>query len=199
MMISLLSFIMVFTAVVLVHEFGHYLAARRSGIKVYEFSIGFPFSPRLLTVFRYKETAFTVRMLPVGGFVSFSGDGDEEGRGLFEASYGKRACVLAAGSLFNIIFACIVFISVFYLGKRLAFIDALQLSFKTVGEVLWGTLLFFVKILTGQGAMDGLSGPVGIAALAGRAAAKGFLNLMYFTGMLSLSLGIMNLLPPARA
>ncbi len=43
--------------------------------------------------------------------------------------------------------------------------------------------------------MEGLSGPVGIASMAGHAASKGILNLMYFTGVLSMSLGIMNLIP----
>lgn len=43
--------------------------------------------------------------------------------------------------------------------------------------------------------MDGLSGPVGIAAMAGQAAGKGFMSLVYFTGLLSMSLGIMNLIP----
>ncbi len=43
--------------------------------------------------------------------------------------------------------------------------------------------------------MEGLAGPVGIAFLAGQAASKGFINLMYFTGLLSMSRGIMNLLP----
>jgi membrane-associated protease RseP (regulator of RpoE activity) len=45
---SIAAFIVVFTGVVLVHELGHFLAARRAGVKVYEFSIGFPFSPRII-------------------------------------------------------------------------------------------------------------------------------------------------------
>jgi regulator of sigma E protease len=61
MIASLLTFIIVFTLIVVVHEYGHFIIARKSGIKVYEFSIGFPFSPRLVTLFRHKETAFTVR------------------------------------------------------------------------------------------------------------------------------------------
>ncbi len=60
MIISLFAFLTVFTLVVVVHEFGHFVTARKAGIKVYEFSIGFPFSPRLITLFRHKETAFTV-------------------------------------------------------------------------------------------------------------------------------------------
>ncbi len=61
MIISIFAFLVVFTIVVLVHELGHFIAARKAGIKVYEFSIGFPFSPKIFTLFRHKETEFTVR------------------------------------------------------------------------------------------------------------------------------------------
>src|SRR4030042_1070327 len=100
MLIAFFSFLAVFSLVVLVHELGHFLVARKAGVKVYEFSIGFPFSPRVLTLFRYKETEFTLRLLPLGGFVSFSKDGDEDAKELFEASYFKRASIMSAGSLF---------------------------------------------------------------------------------------------------
>jgi regulator of sigma E protease len=195
MIISLLAFITVFTLIVVVHEFGHFVTARKAGIKVYEFSIGFPFSPRLFTLFYHKETVFTVRLLPIGGFVSFSKDGDEDAAALFEASSNKRAFVLSAGSLFNMIFAFIVFVPVFAVGNHLDFVDAIWLSANTIWNILSGTILFLVNILTGHGTMDGLSGPVGIAAMAGQAASKGMLSLFYFTGVLSMSLGIMNLLP----
>jgi regulator of sigma E protease len=195
MIVSLLAFLAVFTLIVLVHEFGHFLAARKYGVKVYEFSIGFPFSPRLLTLFRYKETVFTVRLLPLGGFVSFSQDGGEDDTELFRVSHGKRALILSAGSLFNILFAFVIFTPVFIVGKHLGLVDALLLSVKTVWEILSGTLMFIGNIFTGHGTMEGISGPVGIAVMAGKAAGKGILNLCYFAGVLSMSLGIMNLLP----
>jgi regulator of sigma E protease len=195
MMVSIVAFVAVFTLVVLVHEFGHFLAARKSGVKVYEFSIGFPFSPRLITLFRHKETAFTVRLLPLGGFVSFSQDGGENDTELFRASYWKRALILSAGSLFHMFFAFAVFTAVFIIGKHLDPVSALLLSAKTVWEILSGTLLFVINAFTGHGTMEGVSGPVGIAVMAGKAAGKGMLNLFYFAGVLSMSLGIMNLLP----
>ncbi len=195
MIVSVLAFMAVFTVIVLVHELGHFIAARRSGIKVYEFSIGFPFSPRLITLFHQKETAFTVRLLPLGGFVSFSKEGDEEDAGLFRASYGKRAAVLIAGSLFNVLFAFIIFTFVFVKGKGLDPVGAIVLSGQTVWQILSATAAFLLAAVTGQGTMEGLSGPVGIAVMAGRAAGKGFLNLCYFSGALSMSLGIMNLFP----
>jgi regulator of sigma E protease len=192
---SLISFITVFSLVVLVHELGHFWAARRSGVKVYEFSIGFPFSPRLCTLFQYRETAFTLRLLPLGGFVRFSKDEEDEAKNLFEASRVNRALIMSAGSFFNMVFAFLVFIPVFMFGQHLPLLDALWAGGKTLWGILSGTVMFLWNLLSGQGGMEGLSGPVGIAALAGKAASKGFLDLFYFTGVLSMSLGIMNLFP----
>lgn len=195
MIISFLAFVPVFSIIVLVHEFGHFIAARKSGVKVYEFSIGFPFSPRLCTLFRHKETHFTLRLLPLGGFVSFSKDDDDNAKDLFEASHLNRALIMSAGSFFNIIFAFMVFLPVFMFGKHLHFIDAVSASAQTLWAILSGTVVFLLNVLSGHGGMEGLSGPVGIAVMAGKAASKGFLNLFYFTGVLSMSLGIMNLFP----
>ena len=58
-----------------------------------------------------------------------------------------------------------------------------------------GTVHLIFNLFSGNGSMDSLSGPVGIAVMAGKAANAGFINLIYFTGLLSLSLGILNLLP----
>ena len=195
MLISAAAFIAVFTAVVLVHEFGHFFAARRAGVKVYEFSIGFPFSPRIITLFRHRETEFTLRLLPLGGFVSFSREGDEGAADLFAVSPGPRAMIMAAGSLFNIIFALLLFIAVFTMGKHMPVPDAVAGAMHILWTLSAGTLDLLIKALSGHGSWEGLSGPVGIAVIAGKAAAQGTLNVLYFTGMLSLSLGIMNLLP----
>jgi regulator of sigma E protease len=194
-MVAFASFLMVFTIVVLVHELGHFLAARRAGVKVYEFSIGFPFSPKIITLFQHRETEFTLRLLPLGGFVSFSKDGDEESADLFRAPIRNRAMIMSAGSLFNIAFAFLVFIAVYAMGKNMPLLDAMIAGAKTVWSMITATFDLIIKAFSGRGSWDGLSGPVGIAAIAGQAASKGLLNLAYFTGMLSLSLGIMNLIP----
>jgi regulator of sigma E protease len=192
---SLAAFIFVFSMIVLVHEFGHFFAARTSGVRVYEFSIGFPFSPRLCTLFRHRETEFTLRLLPLGGFVRFSTEGDEGAMDLFNAPPLKRAFIMSAGSLFNAAFAFIIFIPIFMTGRDIFFIHAVSLSAKTLWGILSGTVLFFTGLFSGHGGMELLSGPVGIAAMAGQAASGGLLSVFYFTGVLSVSLGIMNLFP----
>lgn len=72
---TILIFIIVFGVIVLVHEFGHYYFAKRSGILVREFSIGM--GPKLYA-HRKNGTTYTIRMLPIGGYVRMAGAGEEE-------------------------------------------------------------------------------------------------------------------------
>lgn len=64
---SLVAFGLVLIPAVIVHEFGHFLAARWVGITILEFGIGYP--PKLLKLFRWRETEFTLNLIPLGGFV----------------------------------------------------------------------------------------------------------------------------------
>ncbi|PIR37909.1 MAG: RIP metalloprotease RseP [Candidatus Zambryskibacteria bacterium CG10_big_fil_rev_8_21_14_0_10_42_12] len=104
---TLLAFFIVIVALVLVHELGHFLAAKRAGIRVDEFGIGFP--PRLFGI-QKGETLYSVNALPFGGFVKLHGeDGEEEGsqdpRSFAKASKYHKTIVMAAGVAFNFIFA----------------------------------------------------------------------------------------------
>ncbi len=111
---SILIFIIILAILILVHEFGHFWVARRSGIKVEEFGIGFP--PRLFTLFKWKETKFTFNTIPFGGFVKIFGEnpdeesisGPESGRSFVNKPKWVQALVLFAGVAFNVIFAWIL-------------------------------------------------------------------------------------------
>lgn len=195
-MTSVMAFLLVFTMVVLVHELGHFLAARAFGIPVYEFSIGFPFSPRVATLLRNRETSFTLRLLPLGGFVSFSKDGGDEASAEFiNEKRWKRAVIASAGSVFNVAFAVCIIAVAFMLGKDASIIDAVLSSLGTTSAVFSGTIDVIAGLFTGGGLSENLSGPIGIASIAGKAADTGLVSLLFFTGVLSLSLGILNLLP----
>ena len=195
MFLAILSFVLILSLVVLVHEFGHFLAARRTGVPVYEFSIGFPFSPKVVTLFRHRETEFTLRLLPLGGFVSFSNEEDEGAKKLFGSSRFARALIMSGGSLFNMVFAFLLFIPAFIIGENMSLYSAVFASLQTVWTVISEISYLFLKLLIGQAGMENLSGPVGIAVLAGQAVDGGWVNVLLFTGFLSLSLGIMNLIP----
>ncbi|KFE42862.1 RIP metalloprotease RseP [Staphylococcus agnetis] len=75
MFITIIAFICVFGLLVSVHEYGHMLFAKRAGIMCPEFAIGM--GPKILS-FRKNETLYTIRLLPVGGYVRMAGDGMEE-------------------------------------------------------------------------------------------------------------------------
>ncbi len=106
--------ILVFAVLVLVHEFGHFIVAKRSGVRVDEFAIGFP--PRLLS-FQRGETTYSLNLLPLGGYVRMPGENgeltDEQGnpdpRTFAAQTAGKRAAILVAGVTMNFIFAWLLY------------------------------------------------------------------------------------------
>ncbi|GAA6237675.1 RIP metalloprotease RseP [Apilactobacillus micheneri] len=79
MIITIIAFIIVFGILVFVHEFGHFIVAKKSGIMVREFSIGM--GPKLF-YYRHNSTTYTVRLLPLGGYVRMAGSADNESQEL---------------------------------------------------------------------------------------------------------------------
>lgn len=104
-----LIFFLAFAGMILVHELGHFLAARFLGIEVEEFGFGLP--PKIFTLFRWKETEFTLNWLPIGGFVRPKGENDPNiPGGLAAASPWKRLGVLFAGPIMNLLTGLLVFL-----------------------------------------------------------------------------------------
>lgn len=114
---NIVSFVVVLGIVVFIHELGHLLAAKAFGVYCYEFAIGF--GPR---IFKYKgkETTYSLRLLPLGGFVSMAGDDEvKDGpevpieRQLPSINRFKRIVVMLAGIIFNILLAWTLFTAIF--------------------------------------------------------------------------------------
>jgi regulator of sigma E protease len=104
---TLLIVVIVFGGMIFVHEFGHFLAARLFKIEVEEFGFGFP--PKLLTLFKWQGTEFTLNALPLGGFVRPKGENDPNVLdGLAAANPWKRLGVLFAGPMMNLVTAIVV-------------------------------------------------------------------------------------------
>ena len=112
-LLTWLVFILAFGGMVLIHEFGHFIAARLCKIEVEEFGIGLP-TPGALTLFTWQGTRFTLNWLPFGGFVRPKGENDPsvEG-GLAAASPWKRLIVLFAGPLMNLLTAVLIYSLIF--------------------------------------------------------------------------------------
>lgn len=112
-LIPLLEFIAGIAVLIIVHELGHYLAARAVKIEVEEFGIGFP--PRLARLFRVGNTDFTLNAIPLGGFVRPKGENDPDvPGGLAAANPWKRLFVLVAGPLMNLIVGVLLSIIIVY-------------------------------------------------------------------------------------
>lgn len=127
---SIVIFIIILSALVIVHELGHFLAAKKFGIRVEEFGLGFP--PRAKKLFTWKNTPFTLNWLPFGGFVKIFGEnsaeepspplGNYRGEGLVEKdsfqskNRGIQAAVLVSGVFGNFLFAWLLISFGFMIG-----------------------------------------------------------------------------------
>ena len=117
-MTSLIAFIFVIGVLVFVHELGHYLAARRIGVRVHVFSIGF--GPKLLTM-RRGDTEWCICLIPLGGYVRMAGEHTDDRRTgapdeFLSKSKWERFQVLIMGPAMNVILAVVVMTFVLYQG-----------------------------------------------------------------------------------
>ena len=115
-MTSILAFIFVLGVLIFVHELGHFLAARRIGVRVLTFSLGF--GPKLLS-FRRGDTEYCVSAIPLGGYVKMAGENPEDARTgasdeFLSKSKWQRFQVLIMGPVMNLVLALFVMAVVFY-------------------------------------------------------------------------------------
>lgn len=109
-LIGALKIVFVLGFLIFIHEGGHFLVAKACKVKVREFSIGF--GPKIW-VKQGKETKYTLRLIPLGGFVDMLGENerrDEEGS-FSSATIWKRIAIVLAGATVNIVFGLIVYFS----------------------------------------------------------------------------------------
>jgi regulator of sigma E protease len=121
---SILLFILVLFVLVLVHEWGHFIVAKKTGMRVDEFGIGFP--PKAVS-FKRGETEYSLNWLPIGGFVRIWGENLEEAEQLSDQAADTsrafsarpkwaQAAVLIAGVAMNVIFAWLLLVLTFMIG-----------------------------------------------------------------------------------
>src|SRR5512144_1187598 len=113
-MTTVVTFIIVLGVLIFVHELGHFLVAKRSGVGVLKFSLGF--GPKVVGVKR-GDTEYLISALPLGGYVKMIGEdpGDESPeaadpeRSFSRKSVGTRARIILAGPLANLLFPVLIF------------------------------------------------------------------------------------------
>lgn len=122
---SVILFLLVLFVLILVHEWGHFIVAKKTGMRVDEFGIGFP--PKMYGI-KKGETEYTFNALPIGGFVRIFGENLEEipdtdsdkKRAFGSRPKWAQALVLIAGVAMNIIFAWFLFLIIFMVGMPTA-------------------------------------------------------------------------------
>ncbi len=116
-MLTLLLFLFILSLLIVVHEFGHFIMARKMGVKVEKFSLGFG-----TQLFRKKtkETEYIVSAVPLGGYVKLAGDNLEEYKGHSYEYYakppGKRFWIIFFGPLLNYVLGFLCFWIIFVVG-----------------------------------------------------------------------------------
>lgn len=121
---TILIFFAVLFVLILVHEWGHFIVAKKTGMRVDEFGIGFP--PKLFGI-KKGETEYTINALPIGGFVRIYGEnaqdasvdaqgGSDISRSFTSKSKWAQSAVLIAGVTMNVIFAWLLLAFVFVYG-----------------------------------------------------------------------------------
>lgn len=116
MLLTIIIFLAILGALVLTHEWGHFIVARRAGLIVEEFGFGFP--PRLFS-FKKGETLYSINLLPLGGFVKILGEdgsGKDNPKSFASQSVGIRSLIAVSGVAMNFVLGAILLIIGFYFG-----------------------------------------------------------------------------------
>ncbi len=132
---TILIFVIVLSILILIHEFGHFIVAKKAGVRVEEFALGFP--PKLFSK-RIGETLYSVNALPIGGFVRLFGEDEpteaDKKRSFFAQPMGVKLAVALAGAGMNLLLG----VGIFAVLYSIVGIPTSQKEYVTVGEVIAG-------------------------------------------------------------
>ena len=118
-MLEIISVIFVFSVIILVHEFGHFIMAKKCGVRVERFSLGF--GPELLGI-KKGDTRYSISLILFGGYVKMAGDdprGDLTGKSweYLSQPVSRRLSIVAAGPVLNYLLAFLIFFLIFVIGS----------------------------------------------------------------------------------
>lgn len=118
---AIIIFILILALLILVHEIGHFITAKRSGIRIFEFGIGFP--PQLISTIK-KGTKYSLNLIPLGGFVrmkEYKEDDLNLNDSFQEKSFLRRMLVVLAGTLMNAVLGVVLIITGYTIGLPKAY------------------------------------------------------------------------------
>jgi regulator of sigma E protease len=152
MIVNIIIGLVVLSVIVIVHELGHFISAKATGVRVVEFGLGYP--PRLPRLsFKRGETRYSLNAIPFGGFTKMAGEEDpSEPRSLASKSIGVRLLVLSAGSLMNFLLPLIL----------------LSVAFMVPHDVVMGEVVVEEVALGSPAAMAGIEPGDAIVSINGK-------------------------------
>lgn len=157
--ISAIKIIFLLGFLIFIHEGGHFTVAKLCRVKVNQFSIGF--GP-IIWSYQSKETKYTLRLIPLGGFVSMEGEEeDSDEKGAFnKASIFSRIAIVSAGALVNIVFGIAL-----YFILIIVIYNSFDIAFLKTGQYFVALIESLKLLFTGNVSVNDLTGPVGISGL----------------------------------
>ena len=176
------------------HEASHMTVAKLFGIKVLKFSFGF--GPLLLHK-QIGETSYELRLLPLGGFVQFFGECPESRvpRGFFSISWWKRCLIAFAGPVMNLFLGFLLLLALVMLYRGYPLIQGVKEAYQVSSYVTVVTTKWIGHSVVGQTHMKEMSGPVMVTKILIDAFKMGMDQFLFILSIISLSLGLFNLLP----
>lgn len=186
MIIGFLKIAFLLGFLIFIHELGHFLVAKLFNVKIKQFAIGF--GPTIWKK-QGKETSYELKAIPMGGFVNMLGEDEpvEDQRAYNQKTIPQKIAILLAGGTVNIIFGLIL--CAIIASSILGF----QKGLKFTGNFLGASIQGIIELFTGKVKADQLVGVVGISDMV--VETNGLKEFVYMMSVISVSLGITNLLP----
>ncbi len=135
MFLTILIFVAILVVLILIHEFGHFIVAKLTGVKVEEFAFGFP--PRLFSK-KYHGTRYSINLIPLGGYVNLLGENEavKSSGSYYSKSILQKIAIIVTGVLMNFILAIVVLTIGFTVGMTPLVSDPAALSGQKNSEVM---------------------------------------------------------------
>jgi len=197
--INAIKIIFLLGFLVIIHEGGHFLVAKLCKVKVNEFSIGFG---KAIWKKQGKETLYSVRIIPLGGYVQMEGESENstDERAFSNVSIPKRIAIVSAGAIVNILFGILIyFLLISIVGLQFAdpskdtILNRIYYGGIHTGDFILSIFDSVKMLFTNGVSVEQMTGPVGISQIVVQA--TGFTNYIYTLAVISVSLGVTNLLP----
>ncbi len=185
-MITIIKILFLLGFLIILHEFAHYAVARLCKVKVNEFSVGFG---KKILQRKVDDTVYSLRLIPLGGYVNLKGldERNSDPDSYTSVSIWKRMLIILAGSIANILFGIVtyfVLITILY---------GINTGLMATGNFFFSIFESLKMLFTGEVGLDQFTGPIGISSIISET--KAVTEFIYLLALVSLSLGVTNLLP----